>query len=158
MILFAGCSALYETAMPFNNLGYTTRLFPVQSNNFEKTFRVWFNNGTSIDRIITVSMDSVLPPYGMGYESNFVDIGSVYKRRLFSDKLRNKSVKIFKTRDIQPRSGYDRFFEKLDSLNLFEYQKQTDFIWRFGHRPISFYVVEGEGSIHAILFPDKLPL
>ena len=59
-LFFLCCSSPKEATMPFRNMGYSVeRLFPIQHSTGEKMFRVWFNNGTSIDRIITVSSDSI---------------------------------------------------------------------------------------------------
>jgi hypothetical protein len=57
-ILFAffNCSRGREAVMPFRNfISSGERLFPVKSSDAEYFVRIWINNSTSIDRIISIS-------------------------------------------------------------------------------------------------------
>lgn len=77
LIVFVGCSSGYESILLFKNLDYSgERILPIKSNNSELCFRVWFNNSTSIDRIITISKDSLL-----GYQGKLTEIGYTNKKR-----------------------------------------------------------------------------
>jgi hypothetical protein len=146
------CSTLYEPVMPFRNLSYSgERLLPIQENNSEKIFRVWFNNGTSVDRIITVSYDSLFE-----YQSKFQEIGILQKKSLF----RSKDIKIFNETDITPQSGFKNFFLKIDSLNLLEYTNQVDFEYLINHQPFSLYVIEikDKGKYNQFSFRTHFPI
>lgn len=135
MLFLSGCSSGYEVIMPFRNIMSSGEsIFPVETNESGKTVRVWINNGTSIDRIITVYEDSV-----WGFEksahSNLKEIGVYYKKG-------NKHKNICNEREIVPESGIERFFEKADSLKLIEYLSQDEFYVTTDHSPFSLYVVE----------------
>lgn len=133
LALLVCCSSPKEATMPFRNMGYSgERLFPVQQSDGEKMFRVWFNNGTSIDRVITVSFDSIFEN-----QCYFAEFGVLFRNQLFKEK------RIFINTNIptKPRSGIDVFFEKIDSLNLFTYKNQETFYYPM-HKPFSLYVVE----------------
>ncbi len=101
--------------MPHVNMGiYGDRLFPIQYSDSKKTFRAYLNPSSSITRIITISSD---PLYG--------NHGSI-KRIGFKAK-KQKSEPLYEEIDIEPNSGYDAFFEKVQSLELMDF-KVTDSI------------------------------
>ncbi|MEO8116623.1 MAG: hypothetical protein ABI653_03170 [Bacteroidota bacterium] len=128
IIFFCACSPGHEVIQPFKNLGYSgERLFPVQTNFSEFTFRIWLSNSSSIDRVITVYKDS-----GNNFLGNLVEFGSTYNR-----KYKSYYNKI----DVVPKSGFDTFKQKLDSLNLFEMTNRES-IPIVLHEPISTFVVE----------------
>jgi len=55
-ILMMGCATGKEAMMTFRNMAYTgARIFPVKNNEADFSFRVWINNATSIERVITVT-------------------------------------------------------------------------------------------------------
>lgn len=133
-LLLLGCSVEKEAVMPFKNLSYSgERLFPLEKNLSEEAFRVWFNNGTSIDRVITVSYDSSLKN-----QANLVEFGFLVKKGL----LKSGYKKFFNEKSINPRSGFESFFHAIDSLGLMSYPSQSSFDYMIDHQPFSFYVVE----------------
>ena len=122
------------TVMPFRNLVYSAeRLFPIESSNSEKAFRAWINNGTSIDRVISVSSDSLFEN-----QASLTEFGFCNKKGLF----RSKSEKFYNEEKINPKSGYDKFFKLIDSLNLMNYSNQGSFDYASNHQPFSLYVIE----------------
>jgi hypothetical protein len=134
LLALTGCSAGQEIIMPFRNIDYSAdRLLPLESSFSDFAFRVWINNGTSVDRIISISKDSQF-----GTQSYIFEIGVLKKKGLFKTKAQS----LFNCSEIKPKSGFDSFFSKLDSLNLLEYKSQTDFAFRLSHEPVSLYVVE----------------
>lgn len=134
IITLFSCSTGQEVVMPFRNMIYSgERLFPIQKNDSEKAFRVWINNGTSIDRIITVSTDSIF-----GQQGKLTEIGFLDKKGL----IKTKGEKIFKEKDLTPQCGFERFFETIDSLELANYVSQDTFDYALNHQPFSLYVVE----------------
>ena len=130
--------------MPFNNYGYAAeRLLPIQNSDSENIIRIWINNGTSVDRIITVSNDSIF-----NEQSLLVEIGITEKnkRNLINQKFQN------------PKSGIKPFLRKMDSLNLFQYDSQKEFSPAL-HQPISFYIIEQKknGKYHQFEFRTYFP-
>ena len=134
IITLFSCSTGREVVMPFRNMVYSgERLFPIEQNDSEKAFRVWINNGTSIDRVISVSSDSIF-----GNQANLTEFGFIDRKGLF----KNKGEKIFNNKDIIPKSGFEQFFEIIDSLNLINYSSQDSFDYVLNHQPFSLYVIE----------------
>lgn len=126
--LFA-CSGAKESIMPFRNLGnFGESLFPVKNSDPQKIFRIWINNSTSIDRILTISQDTLF-----GNHANLVEIGSLSKGKREKD--------FYKKIEIVPKNGFENFFKKLDSLNLMSQQNRENFSNAL-HKPFSLYVVE----------------
>jgi hypothetical protein len=134
VIVLTGCSTAREVVMPFRNYALSgDKLFPVESNESEFTFRIWINNGTSVDRVISVSRDSIF-----GDQCKFFELGFLNKKGIF----KTKKESIFKEELIEPACGFDNLIIKIDSLNLFDYKSQTSFEFLLNHRPISLYSVE----------------
>ncbi|MBN2891882.1 MAG: hypothetical protein JXL97_08450 [Bacteroidales bacterium] len=134
IISLLSCSTGREVVMPFRNMVYSgERLFPIEKNDSEKAFRAWINNGTSIDRVISVSSDSIF-----GNQANLTEFGFMDKKGL----LKYKGEKIFKDKSITPISGFERFFEVIDSLKLIDYSNQDSFDYELNHQPFSLYVIE----------------
>jgi hypothetical protein len=124
--------------MPFRNYAYSgERLFPIQENSSETIFRVWFNNGTSLDRVITVSRDTLFN--NQGY---YVEFGLIMKKSFLS---KEKARDFFHYERLTPNSGYDKFFKKLDSLEIMDLKNQTGFESAL-HEVYSLYVVEYKKS------------
>ncbi|WP_196888431.1 hypothetical protein [Aureivirga sp. CE67] len=144
IIIFCSCSSGKEYVMPFRNLGYSgERLFPIQSSESNNIIRIWVNNGSSIDRIITVSNDSIF-----NEQSELVEIGLTKKgKRKFFNQERKK-----------PLNGVANFFKTMDSLNLFQYKSQENFKFTH-HQPFSLYVVEQKknGKYNQFYFYTKFP-
>jgi len=133
-ITLSSCSNQREVVMPFRNLLFSgERLFPVQNNDSKRIFRVWFNNGTSIDRVLTVSNDSVF-----NNQVKLREIGFLDKKNLIG---RPSKIMFYKEKEILPNCGFDKFFEIVDSLDLIHYSNQDSFNFPM-HRPFSLYVVE----------------
>ena len=104
LIVFVGCSSGYESILLFKNLDYSgERILPIKSNNSELCFRVWFNNSTSIDRIITISKDSL-----SGYQGKLTEIGYANNRK--------KKNTFFNEESIEPKCGFEKFFQKFGPL------------------------------------------
>ena len=134
IISLLSCSTGQEVVMPFRNMVCSgERLFPIEKNDSEKAFRAWINNGTSIDRVVSVSSDSIF-----GNQATLTEFGYVDKNGLF----KHKGEKIFKDKSIIPESGFERFFEIIDSLNLVNYSSQDSFDYILNHQPFSLYVIE----------------
>ena len=127
-LLLFGCAQQKEFIMPFRNFEYTSnRGFPVKSSNSDFTFKASLNLSTSVDRIITLSMDSTL-----GNEATLLEVFSSKK-----GKVKIQQSKLY------PKSGFDGFKNKVDSLNLFNEndQEEKDFELVL-HKPFSLYVIE----------------
>ncbi len=125
-IILSSCSIRKEHIMPFRNFEYTSdRGFPVKSSNSDFTFKASINISTSVDRILTVSIDS-----NFGNEATLVEIFSLKKSR----------VKIIQSK-LYPKSGFASFKSKIDSLNLFIQKDQKDFEVIL-HKPFSLFVIE----------------
>jgi len=151
IIILTGCSTIQENVMPFRNHSCSgERLFPLKENESEKAFRVWFNNGTSIDRVITISYDSI-----WGYQGFLNEIGTVSKKGL----VKSKTIDFFSQKEIEPQNGYDNFFMKLDSLNLYNYENQQEFEYSMNHRPYSIYSIEikDKNRYHQFNFKTRFP-
>jgi len=128
LFMLFGCSTQKEFIMPFRNFEYTSdRGFPVKSSNSDFTFKASLNLSTSVDRIITLSIDSTL-----GNEATLLEVFSLKK-----GKVKIKQSKIY------PKSGFAGFKSKVDSLNLFNQndQEEKDFEPAL-HKPFSLYVIE----------------
>ena len=154
IILLTGCSTSHEVVMPFLNYANTgDRLFPVEQNESEFVFRVWINNGTSIDRVISVSTDSIF-----GNQCKFFEFGFLDKKGLF----KTKTERFFNKVDLEPACGFDNLVLKIDSLNLFDCKSQTSFEYLLNHQPNSLYSVEikENGKYNQFTFrtyfPDKM--
>ena len=126
--LIYGCSARKEVYLPFYNLGYSaSRLFPIAMSDSKFACRIWINNGTSVERIISISSDG-------GSE----DVGEICNIPAFKGK-----VSKIETSPIMPISGMAGFIDKIDSLDLLNYRSQEDTAFSAPmHRPFSLYVVE----------------
>ena len=123
------CSSSYEVVHPYKNLSYSgERLFPVKTNNSEFTFRIWISNSTSIDRIISISKDSM-----EGFEGKLTEIGKIYNGR--------NSKNYYNEFKVIPKCGFLEFKKKLDKLNLMSMTDQRNFGIVFD-MPFSTYVVE----------------
>ena len=78
--LLSSCSLPKEAFMPFRNMVYSGQsLLPVQKYNADWILRVWINNGTSVDRIITISNESLFKDQGRLFEIGFLDLHSTNK-------------------------------------------------------------------------------
>ena len=129
----SSCTIGKETVMPYRNMGYSgERLFPLEKNESEYAFRAWINNGTSIDRVITVSFDS-----SFKNQAKLTEFGVLIKKGLF----KSRREFFYNESDLVPKSGFDRFFMMIDSLNLINYNSQDTFDCVFDH-PFSLYVIE----------------
>ncbi|MBK0384541.1 hypothetical protein I5M32_16390 [Pedobacter sp. SD-b] len=125
-LVLLGCSTPKEFMMPFRNFEYTSdRGFPVKSSNSDFTFKASVNISTNVDRIVTVSMDSTF-----GNEATLLEVFS-YKK----GKSKLSQTKLF------PKSGFDNFKIKIDSLNLMNQKDQETFESAL-HRPVTLFVVE----------------
>jgi len=120
--------------MPFRNaLSSGDRLFPVKSTNAEYFFRIWINNSTSIDRVISISKDSLDP-----YRGYFTEIGLLTKGK--------KLKQYYRQIDIEPKNGFEKFKNKVDSLSLMDLTKGNDLDELPLHQPFSSYTVEFKNS------------
>lgn len=132
--LLSGCSIGNEAVMPFRNMAYSgERLFPLEKNDSELAFRVWINNGTSIDRVITVSFDSSFMNQGKLNEFGFLEKKGI---------LKSREIQFYNYKNISPKNGFAHFFQTIDSLNLIDYPSQDSFDYVINHQPFSLYVIE----------------
>src|SRR5688500_12345607 len=98
LILLSSCAPGKESVMPFRNMAYSgERLFPISASDAEAILRVWFNNGTSLDRVITVSRDSLF-----GNQCKLAEFGFLSIRGVFKPKTRS----YYNEKEIKPKSGY----------------------------------------------------
>jgi hypothetical protein len=134
IIFLSGCSIGHEAIMPFRNMSYSgERLFPLEKNDSKIAFRAWINNGTSIDRVISVSFDSSFLNQG-----KLIEFGFLTKKGI----LNHKDNRFYNDKNIIPKSGFDHFFQTIDSLNLINYSSQDSFDYVLNHQPFSLYVIE----------------
>jgi len=149
-LLLFSCHTKKETVMPFRNLGYTSdRLLPVSLSSADFEFRIWINNSTSIDRVISVSKDTL---FGKG--AYLTEIGQVFAKHKY------KSKQFFNQTKIVPKSGIDGFITKIDSLKLSDFQSQDESTFSVAlHTPFSLYVVElkENGKYHCFKFNTHFP-
>lgn len=132
--LITSCSIGHETVMPFRNMVYSgERLFPLEKNDSKIAFRVWINNGTSIDRMITVSFDSLFMNQG-----KLNEFGFLVKKGI----LKSRDIRFYNDKKITPKNGFYNFFQTIDSLKLIDYSSQDSFDYVLNHQPFSLYVVE----------------
>ncbi len=131
-ILFAffSCSTGREAVMPFRNfISSGDRLFPVKSSDAEYFFRIWINNSTSIDRVVSISKDSLDK-----FRGYFTEVGLLTNNK--------KTKQYYSQIKIEPKSGFDKFKNKIDSLNLLELTNEKDLDELPLHQPFSSYTVE----------------
>lgn len=134
LILLNSCSTGQEAIMPFHNIFYSSsRIVPLKYTEDDLAFRVWINNSTSLERVISVSGDTL-----QHYQGILMEIGILFQKRLFREKQEDH----FSKSEIVPSSGFDNFFQKIDSLNLFNFPTQMESLPIALHQPISLYVVE----------------
>jgi len=147
-ISLLGCATTFqEDVMPFRNLGYLgSSIFPIQINESDWVFRVWINNGTSVDRVITVSSSS----------SKIAVIDEI--GTLSNGKYKAKSL--YNRKYTEPKSGFDSFIAKIDSLDLLNYKSQESFEYTVSHEPFSLYVIEikKEGKYNLFEFRTHFPM
>ena len=117
--------------MPYKNLDSYSgdRLFPIKTNKSEFTFRAWINNGTSIDRVISISKDS-----GSNYTGTLTEIGKMVN----GQKHKNYYNEI----QITPASGFENLRKRLDSLRIQTISSQPCCIGIVFDSPSSTYVIE----------------
>lgn len=129
--ILSGCTTQKEVGMPFRNFSYAAeRLFPVKENNTDFTFRASINFSTNIDRIITISKDSLF-----GEQGNMIEL-------ITSERNRKGQVNTtYHQKKIMPKDGIGNFIAKVDSLNLLDYKNQKDFEITLD-QPFSLYVIE----------------
>jgi len=158
LMLFFSCASKHEAVMPYYNMGYTAdRLLPVEFSNADFEFRIWINNSTSIDRVISVSKVNDVTEKGefyKGYTKSYLtEIGNWYRKR--------KSKEFYKQTNVTPKSGIDGFIAKIDSLKLSGYANQpdSDFSHAFDD-PFSLYIVEikENGHYHCFKFNTIFPI
>ena len=130
MFSFFSCSTQREAVMPFRNfISSGNRLFPVKSSDAEYFFRIWINNSTSLDRVISISKDSLDK-----FRGYFTEVGLLTKGK--------KTKQYYRQIEIEPKSGFDRFKNKTDSLTLLTLTNEKDLDELPLHQPFSSYTVE----------------
>ena len=123
------CATSYEVVMPYRNLGYSGEsLFPIRTIDSEFFFRIWINNSTSVDRIISIFKD-----LDGNIQGQCVEVGKLVNGKTHKDFY--KQIKII------PKDGFQSFKHRLDSLNLFTLNNQSNFDIVVD-QPFSTYVVE----------------
>ncbi|MDN3582263.1 hypothetical protein [Mucilaginibacter flavus] len=149
-ILFAGCAAPKEYVMPFLNFGYTgDRLFPVSKSDADFEFRAWVNYSTSIDRVVTISSSK-----DFGFAGKLLEI----RKNTFTRSKTDNTT--FKQINIVPRSGFEGFIAKADSLKLLEEKDQVaEGFTPALHSPFSLYVIEikKNGKVNQFRFNTYFP-
>lgn len=150
MVLCVGCAAPKEYVMPFWNFGYVgNRLFPVSKSDADFEFWAWVNYSTSIDRVFTISSSKDL-----GFAGKLLEIRNNAPSRNKADNTTFKQI------NIVPRSGFEGFMAKVDSLKLLGEKDQA--VERFTpilHSPFSLYVIEikRNGKVNQFRFNTYFP-
>jgi hypothetical protein len=147
LFFLASCSASREVVMPFRNFGYYgERLLPVKTSSSEFLFRIWINNSTSIDRVISISEDS-----SEGFQGYLTELGTLEKGK--------KTIQYYRQIKIEPKSGFEVFKNKIDSLNLLKMSTQIFLDQLPLHQPFSAYVVEFKyrNEFNSFLFDTYYP-
>ena len=148
--LLFGCSSPKEAVYPFINFGYSgERLFPVSKNDADFTFRAWVSFSTSIDRVFTVSHSKDLD-----YSGTLLEI----RGHNLNQKMKDKTT--FKEINITPRSGFEKFILKVDSLHLTDISDQDENNFTHAlHDPFSMYVIEikSHGKTNQFKFYTHFP-
>ncbi|MDP4214074.1 MAG: hypothetical protein Q8926_15770, partial [Bacteroidota bacterium] len=106
------------------------RLLPVKTSTAEYFFRIWINNSTSIDRVISISKDSL-----EDFRGYLTEMGNLVRGK-------NSKQEYYRQIEIRPRSGFKVFKNKIDRLNLLNLSTPIDLIQLPLHQPFSTYVVE----------------
>ena len=136
--------------MPFRSYVYSGEsLFPISENNSEFSFRAWVSYSTSIDRVFTVSYSKDL-----GYEGKFLEIQSNPTGKKKKDRTTFRQI------NITPKSGFEKFLFKVDSLNLMDAKDQDQKNFPIAlHEPFSLYVIEikSHGKTHQFRFNTYFP-
>jgi len=124
-----------EVVMPYINYGFSgNRFVPIQISDAEYTLRIWINNSTSIDRVITILKNKDEDPV-----SYFSEIGFMESTDSLNHSINNQFVNI---KEIPPKSGIEKFMFKLDSLQIMEYPASQDSFNFVFHQPFSRFIVE----------------
>ncbi len=124
------CSTEREVVLPFRNfISSGDRLFPVKSSDAEYFFRIWINNSTSIDRVISISKTT-----SGEFSGYFAEIGILIKGK--------KRKPYYRQIEIEPKNGFDEFKQKIDSLKLQEMTSAAHLNELPLHQPFSSYTVE----------------
>ncbi len=147
LFVLVSCSSGREVVMPFKNLGYSgDRLLPVKTSTAEYSFRIWINNSTSIDRVISISKDSLDE-----FRGYLTEVGVLINGK--------KSNPYYSQTKIEPKSGFQVFRNKLDSLYLFTLSSEVDVIQLASHQGFSTYVVEvkDHGNFNTFQFDSYYP-
>ena len=130
LFILASCSSGKEVVMPFKNLGYSgDRLLPVKTSTAEYSIRIWMNNSSSIDRVISISKDSL-----DDFRGYLTEVGALIKAK--------KSIPYYNQTKIEPKSGFKVLKSKLDSLDLFHLSSEVDLLQLTLHQGFSTYVIE----------------
>ncbi len=131
ILLAVSCKASKEVSLLYINYGHTIdKLLPLSKSSAAFSFRIWINNSTSINRVISVSIDS-----SWGNECKIIEIGNLYKNK--------KAQYFYSEKNISPKSGFFAFKKAIDSLNLADYKNQNPYDVEFvNHQKFSKYFVE----------------
>lgn len=137
ILVFAfSCSSPKEMTMPFYNLFYTAeRLFPIESNDDETVFRVWFNLGTSVERVITISTDTIGT-----YSGILTEFGEHYRKNIFRKGYRPTNG-FYRKNSIKPKNGFESFFANLNMLEPLTLDDREE-VEIVPHEPFSIFVIE----------------
>jgi hypothetical protein len=133
VIILTGCGSTKEYVMPFTNFGYDgSRLFPVAKSDADFEFRAWVNFSTSIDRVFTVSV-----------RKDYNSTSKLLEIRHAPEGKNHKDETTFKQITLEPKSGYEKFMAKVDSLQLMGVKDQLSESFTPAYdRPFSMYVIE----------------
>ncbi len=151
----ANLTLKYEPVFLHGHSEYTAeRLLPVEFSNANFEFRVWINNSTPIDRVISVSKvnDAI-------YDHDvFKGNTKGYLVEMSALDEDTTSVALYKKTTILPKSGIDSFIAKVDSLKLFDEEGVTD-PEVFLDQPYSIYIIElkEHGKYHRFRFYTNFP-
>ncbi|MBP6431696.1 MAG: hypothetical protein KA319_08015 [Ferruginibacter sp.] len=135
--------------LTYINYGHTIdKLLPLSKSSSPFSFRIWINNSTSINRVISVSIDS-----NSLNQCTIIEIGDLYKNK--------KSKYFYSEKTIEPKSGFLGFKKIIDSLNLMEYKNQNPYdVIIVSHQAFSKYIVEinDHGKYNIFEFLTYYPL
>lgn len=130
LLALVSCSTGHEVIMPFRNMGYSAeRILPVKTSNADYELRIWVNNSTSIDRIVSISRDTL-----DGFSGYLSEIGIIVDGK--------KNNQYYRKASIVPKSGFESFISRMDSIGILELSNQEDNLSLPLHQPFSIYVIE----------------
>lgn len=116
--------------MPYRNYGLSAeRLMPLPYSEAKQSLRIWISKSTSVDRVFTATQEQDSSMFAFSIELSQKYLGG------------NKFIGRYSQIRIEPANGMANFFQRLDSLNLFQYKDQKEIEYVL-HHPMELIVIE----------------